>query len=135
MNSFNTVATIPFPENLPPYIVEILTMYPELTEANRDCLSGLERFTLTNADFTEVIFPKDVAGSFWAAGFPGDPANGKWNGMPAQNCKLPWCIMNSHNNFIDTNVYKPGTDGKIHRKNECFAACHLVVIDDVGTKV
>jgi hypothetical protein len=31
--------------------------------------------------------------------------------------------------------FRPGADGVVYRRKENFAACHVIMVDDVGTKV
>lgn len=131
-----TVSFPTIPDEAPAYIAELVKLHPGLANVNQIALStSLAQLSLTNTEFTQAIFSPHSEFFPWVAGFPGDPANGKWFGAAVLNGDLPWCIKDKHNNFIDINAYKPATDGKISRKNECFAACHLIVIDDVGTKV
>jgi len=38
------------------------------------------------------------------------------------------------NNFMAISTFRAGIDGRYHRRKENFAACHLIMVDDVGTK-
>lgn len=72
----------------------------------------------------------------WVTGFPGDPLavdRTLWGGRSA--LPLPWFIRSGHNNFVAVSSFKLGSDGKYHRRKDCFAAMHIVMVDDVGTKV
>ena len=73
----------------------------------------------------------------WVAGFSADPYNagGAWHGGPVLNGKLPGFVKPEHNTFFAISVFCEGKDGKYHRRKDNFATCHLVMVDDVGTKV
>jgi hypothetical protein len=72
----------------------------------------------------------------WVTGFPGDPhavRHDRWGGRPA--LPLPWFIQPGHNNFIAVSSFKRGDDGQSHRRKANFSRLHLVMVDDLGTKV
>lgn len=74
---------------------------------------------------------------FWVTGFPGDPCKvppWMWGGKGAPP-GLPSFIRLDHNNYIAVSSFKLGTDGKFHRRKANFSRMHLVMVDDVGTKV
>jgi putative DNA primase/helicase len=56
-------------------------------------------------------------------------------GLPVVNCALPWFVGSDTNNFVAISTFRKGADGKYHRRKENFAACHLIMVDDVGTKI
>lgn len=72
----------------------------------------------------------------WVAGFRCDPYHpeARWGGCPV-NGRIPDIIETEANNYLAVSSFRPGEDGKIHRRKANFAALHLVMVDDVGTKV
>ena len=72
----------------------------------------------------------------WVAGFPGDPLRVEhhcWGGAPA--IPIPRYIQPANNNFIAVSSFKRGNDGRYHRRKADFWRMHLVMVDDVGTKI
>ncbi|MBX3647164.1 MAG: hypothetical protein KF853_13615 [Rhodocyclaceae bacterium] len=72
----------------------------------------------------------------WVTGFPGDPLavrHDLWGGHAA--LPLPWFIRPDHNNYIAVSSFKRGDDGQHRRRKANFSRMHLVMIDDLGTKV
>lgn len=72
----------------------------------------------------------------WVTGFPGDPLDVErslWGGRPA--FPLPQFIRPNSNNYIAVSSFKRGADGMFHRRKDNFSRMHLVMVDDVGTKV
>ena len=72
----------------------------------------------------------------WVTGFPGDPNaihQAMWGGRSA--LPLPGFIRDRNNNFVAVSSFKRGSDGKYHRRKQNFSAMHVVMVDDVGTKI
>jgi hypothetical protein len=93
---------------------------------------------ITNLEFIRVVFGNAPDGAVpWVAGFKEDPykAGRAWHGGAVANGKLPGFIRADTNNFIAISTFREGIDGKCHRRKENFAACHLIMVDDVGTKI
>jgi|APTNR8051073442_1049403.scaffolds.fasta_scaffold05627_9 hypothetical protein len=87
--------------------------------------------------FLASVFKDLPAGARpWVAGFRADPYHPKarWGGCQV-NGQIPDFIEPEANCYLAVSSFKPGDDGKIHRRKANFAAMHLVMIDDVGTKV
>lgn len=87
--------------------------------------------------FLDTVFqnlPPD--GRPWVAGFRCDPyhPDARWGGVPVDG-RLPDIIEPGANNYLAVSSFKAGDDGRIHRRKANFAAMHLVMVDDVGTKV
>lgn len=93
---------------------------------------------VTNEDFLRTVFGKAPEGAYpWATGFAEDPLTvhgGCWRGMAVTN-GLPWSIKAQHNNFFAISSFVAGPDGKVHRRKDNFAACHAIMVDDIGTKI
>jgi hypothetical protein len=94
---------------------------------------------INNSEFLLTVFGNAPEGAVpWVAGFKEDPLKvdgRRWGGLPVVNCTLPWFVESYTNNFVAISTFRKGTDGKYHRRKENFATCHLVMVDDVGTKV
>jgi hypothetical protein len=93
---------------------------------------------ITNLEFMRVVFGDVPDGAVpWVAVFREDPykAGGAWHGGAVANGKLPGFIRADTNNFMAIFTFRAGIDGRYHRRKENFAACHLIMVDDVGTKV
>jgi hypothetical protein len=91
----------------------------------------------TNTDFICHAF-RDATNEEqpWVTGFPGDPLDIEhrlWGGRGA--LPLPWFIRPEHNNYIAVSSFKRGTDDTFRRRKDNFSRMHLVMVDDVGTKV
>lgn len=91
---------------------------------------------VTNEDFLRTVFGKAPEGAYpWVTGFAEPPLPGaSWHGMAMTN-GLPWCIKPQHNNFFVISSLNSGAEGKGSRTDDNFAATHVIVLDDVGTKV
>jgi RepB DNA-primase from phage plasmid len=73
----------------------------------------------------------------WVAGFPGDPAQADrrhWGGRPILR-GIPHFIRPANNNYVCVSTFRREVDGEWRRRKASFAAMHVVMIDDIGTKV
>jgi hypothetical protein len=93
---------------------------------------------MTNLDFIRTAFSETPAGaSAWVTGFAEDPHVAdprRWHGRPVVS-ELPWFIKRHTNKFFVISSFSAGADGVVYRRKENFAACHVIMVDDVGTKV
>jgi hypothetical protein len=93
--------------------------------------------SVTNREFLIHAFRKAENDEFpWVTGFPGDPGSvdhALWGGRSAT--PLPRFIHAGNNNYVAVSSFRQGDDGRPHRRKTCFAAMHVVMIDDVVTKV
>jgi hypothetical protein len=93
---------------------------------------------ITNAAFLSTVFPKTPDGaSAWVTGFAEDPHvadHRRWHGRGVV-VGLPWFIKRDTNNFFVISSFWAGADGVVYRRKENFAACHAIMVDDVGTKI
>lgn len=72
----------------------------------------------------------------WLAGFPGDVAKAPhsvWFGSPA--IPMPRFIRPDHNNYVCVSTFKRAEDGKYRRRKDCWAGLHMVLLDDLNSKV
>ena len=92
---------------------------------------------ISNIDFLAHAFIHTGADTTpWVTGFPGDPNtthSAMWSGRSA--LPLPRFISACNNNFVAVSSFKRGSDGRFHRRKQDFAAMHVVMVDDVGTKI
>ncbi len=105
---------------------------PEPQKAGKGGEGGA--FQITNADFVATVFPCLPEGAFAAvASKDGDPRLGGW---PARRVDLTTDLSSSTtNNFVGCSSFYPGDDGSFKARKSQFAACHFLMLDDLGTKV
>lgn len=91
-------------------------------------------FRVENAEFLAAVFRSVPRGAFAAVcSKAGDPGEGAWIASRADDAvgKLP----TQHNNFAGCSSFYPGDDGSFRARKAHFAACHFLMLDDLGTKV
>lgn len=89
---------------------------------------------LTNADFVAAVFPCLPKGAFAAvASKDGDPAIGGWLARRVESTTA--LLSATTNNFVGCSSFYPGDDGSFKARKGQFAACHFLMLDDLGTKV
>ena len=110
-----------------------LTVWPtEPGEAGKGGEGG-ER-PVTNAAFIAGVFPELPDGAFTAVcGKSGDPTIGGWPARRAD--QVADTLSAAHNNFINCASFYPGDDGSFKARKDQCAACHFLLLDDLGTKV
>jgi hypothetical protein len=91
-------------------------------------------FELTNAEFVAAVFQRLPEGAFAAVcSKDGDPDLGGWRASRAD-------LVANHlsavaNNYLGCSSFYPGDDGSFRARKAQFAACHFLMLDDLGTKV
>lgn len=110
-----------------------LTLSPtEQIEAGKGGKAGA--LQVTNAEFLAAVFPQLPEGAFAAVCTkPGDPGIGGWVARRADTAVA--LLSAEHNNFINCSSFYPGEDGSFKARKAQFAACHFLMLDDLGTKV
>lgn len=89
---------------------------------------------ITNAQFVAAIFPHLPEGAFAAiCSKSGDPSLGGWIAMSIDQGAAG--LSAAHNNYIGCSSFYPGNDGSFRARKAQFAACHFLMLDDLGTKV
>lgn len=89
---------------------------------------------ITNADFVAAVFPVLPVGSFAAVvSKAGDPNTGGW--MAHRADPMVAALLAGTNNFVGCSSFYPGGDGSFKARKAQFAACHFLMLDDLGTKV
>jgi len=87
---------------------------------------------ITNQKFIDTIFGKSQEGvSALICSKPGNPVQGGWNAHRADEVS-DRCI-DTNNNFFNCSSFHLN-DG-VNAKKENFSACHVLVLDDIGTKI
>lgn len=97
---------------------------------------------VTNTQFIHTLFPRDqllLNAVPMVCGFPDDPnepRRGKWTAHPVTRDTLPYPVsgnkVNVNNTFFSISSFI-AIDGRYHRRIANFAACHVLVLDDIGT--
>jgi hypothetical protein len=110
-----------------------VTVFPtEPVEAGKGGEGG--DFQITNAEFVAAVFPRLPEGAFVAVSSKrGDPGLGSW---PASRADLAASSLSADtNNYLGCSSFYPGDDGSFKARKAQFAACHFLMLDDLGTKV
>ena len=107
----------------------------ELAEAGKGGEGGEGgNLRITNAAFVADVFPILPDTAFVAVcSKSGDPDSGGWPASRAD--QLVERIPAEHNNYVGCSSFYPGADGSFKARKDCFAACHFLMLDDLGTKV
>lgn len=92
----------------------------------------------SNTEFINAAFAEMAADeALWITSFRGDPGSvlpSCWRGYAAP--PLPRRIEDhTSNNYVVVSSFKRGEDGYFRRRKALFGAMHLVMVDDIGTKV
>lgn len=104
----------------------------ELEEAGKGGEGG--DFQITNAKFVAEVFPKFPEAAFAAVcSKTGDPGDGGWPASRADH--VVERLSAEHNNYIGCSSFYSGDDGSFKARKAQFAACHFLMLDDLGTKV
>lgn len=92
---------------------------------------------LSNGDFIAHAFAGIAADEVpWVAGFPGDVATADhkvWFGAPS--IPIPRFIRPDWNAYVCVSSFKRAEDGKFRRRKDCWSGLHMVLLDDLNTKV
>src|SRR4051794_28180942 len=92
-------------------------------------------FRIPNADFIAAVLadlPKGAAGAVCSK--PGNPTLGGWVAHRADG-PMSSIAGPDNNNYLGCSSFYPGDDGSIKARKAQFAACHFLMLDDLGTKV
>lgn len=89
---------------------------------------------INNAEFFTAVFPALPEGaSAVVCSKHGDPAQGGWPAFPA--AEAVGTLPTGNNNFLGCSSFNPNEDGATKARKDQFAACHFLMLDDLGTKV
>ena len=91
-------------------------------------------FQITNAEFIAAVFPRFPDGAYPAVSSKtGDPSKGGW---PAMRADLATDDLSAQtNNYVNCSSFHVGEQGSFKARKSQFAACHFLMLDDLGTKV
>lgn len=89
---------------------------------------------VTNNQFVNAIY-KNIPEDAYAAvcSKPGNPCQGGWVAKRAD--VFIENISSENNNYLNCSSFYPGNDGLFKARKCQFAACHFLMLDDIGTKV
>ncbi|MDA1092466.1 MAG: DNA-primase RepB domain-containing protein, partial [Acidobacteria bacterium] len=88
----------------------------------------------TNTEFLAAVFPYLPEGAFAAVcSKNGDPGRGGWPASRADQGAVN--LSAAHNNYLNCASFYPGEDSSFKARKAQFAAYHVLLLDDVGTKV
>ena len=91
-------------------------------------------FRITNAEFIAAVFTDLPEGASAAVcSKPGNPNLDGWVARRAD--RVPTIVVPEHNNYLGCSSFYPGDDGSFKARKAQFAACHFLMLDDLGTKV
>jgi len=89
---------------------------------------------ITNTDFLAGVFAAIPVGAFPAlCSKPENPEIGGWGANRASDATAQCPADN--NNFVGCSTFYPLEDGSFRARKSQFAACHFLMLDDIGTKV
>ncbi len=113
-------------------VTAVPVLLPDRGKAGKGGEGGV--WQVTNAEFVAAVFPCVPEGAFVATcAKGGDPSMGGW---PARRVDLTTALPSADtNNFVGCSSFYPGKDGSFRARKAQFAACHFLMLDDLGTKV
>lgn len=89
---------------------------------------------ITNDEFVAAVFFKLPEGAFAAVcSKPGDPVVGGW--LASRADQVVDHISSDSNNYVNCSSFYPMEDGSFKARKDQFAACHFLMLDDIGTKI
>lgn len=89
---------------------------------------------ITNTQFIADIFTRIPDGASAAVCTKqDDPGNGVWIANRAD--KGIEKLLAGNNNYVSCSSFYPGKDGSFKARKDRFAACHFLMLDDLGTKI
>jgi hypothetical protein len=91
-------------------------------------------FQITNEEFIAAVFTGPPEGAFAAVcSKSGDPGRGGW--LACRVDQVPNSVAAENNNYLGCSSFYHGDDGSFKARKAQFAACHFLMLDDLGTKV
>lgn len=89
---------------------------------------------VTNAEFVAEIFDALPEGAVpIVCAKPGDPEQGGW--YPKSGTAVATICLSTDNTYFNCSSVYPDETGKVTARKDATAAFHLLMLDDVGTKV
>jgi hypothetical protein len=110
----------------------LTVLLPEPPEGGKGGESG--EFRITNAEFIAAVFPHLPTGAAPAVCTKrGNPDLGGWPCHRAD--QVSGDLAAAKNNYVTCASFQPGGDGSFRAQKGRFAACHFLLLDDIGAKV
>jgi hypothetical protein len=89
---------------------------------------------ISNSDFIAAVISNLPEGAYAAVCTkPGDPSEGGWAAVRADLVSSN--LTADDNNYLGCSSFYLGEDGSLKARKSQFAACHFLMLDDLGTKV
>jgi hypothetical protein len=89
---------------------------------------------ITNAEFLAAVFQTVPEGAYVAVcSKEGDPGAGGWLARRVDQVAID--LPGTRNNYVGCSSFFPGEDGSFRARKSQFAACHFLMLDDLGSKV
>ena len=109
------------------------TVFPtEPVEAGKGGEGG--DFQITNAEFIAAVFTGLPEGAFAAVcSKSDDPGLGGW--LASRADQVVNTLAAENNNYLGCSSFYPHDDGSFKARKAQFAACHFLMLDDLGAKV
>ena len=102
------------------------------TDPNKGGEGGV--LQLTNGEFINAVFPTLPERAFAAVcSKSGDPSKGVWPAKRADQAIVN--LAPTANNYVNCSSFYHGENGSFRAIKGKFAACHFLMLDDLGTKV
>ena len=116
-----------------PLLSHALTYLPtELTKGGKGGKGGA--VAVTNAEFIAAVFTRPPQGAFAAVcSKHGNPDRGGWTAKRADDDGTN--LSSKTNNYANCSSFYLCNDGAFKARKTQFAACHFLMLDDIGTKI
>ncbi len=119
----------------PPKLQSQVVPLKELSKTNNSAEAGItQNIVVSNVQFIADVFkyiPKGASAAICSK--PKNPENGGWIAYPANNADT--ILVPENNNYVNCSSFYPGEDGSFNARLDRFAACHFLLLDDLGTKI
>lgn len=95
---------------------------------------GHPPFPLSNAEFVDLMVRDIPEGAIAVVcSKAGDPSKGGWYAQAVGDVDKQ--CPPERNNYLNCSSFRPNDDGSVSATKATFAACHFIMLDDVGSKV
>lgn len=126
-----------FQQKQPELNISVVSPFPKQNQLTspilQSPLAGAE-IKITNAEFVNAVFPNTPKNIFPATCTKaGDPSQGGWPAVRAN--KTMALLSDNSNNYINCSSFKNDLNGSFYARKGNFAACHFLLLDDLGGKV
>lgn len=110
----------------------LVTVFPiEVEQGGKGGKAG--GVAITNVELVDAAFHSVPEGAFAAiCSKSADPSVGGWAPTRADQVAR---LSPAHNNYLNCASFSPSEDGSFKARTNRFAACHFLMLDDLGTKI